>query len=104
MIIRISHTTDLGNIMLMYNSCVCGMIKNGIDQWDSSYPNADIILADIKARTYYVAEKNGVIVGGINIDENQDPTYLAIDWEDESNSFLVVHRLAVKEEKWGDGI
>ena len=104
MTIRRSHTADLGNIMLMYKSCVKGMLKNGITQWDNSYPNADIILADIKARTYYVAKKNGVIVGGINIDENQDHTYLTIDWEDKSNSFLVVHRLAVKEENWGDGI
>lgn len=102
--IRKANTSDIGNIMLMYKSCVKGMIANGIDQWDESYPNTDIILADIKARTYYIAEINGEIVGGINIDEKQDPTYLDINWEDKTNSFLVVHRLAVKEENWGDGV
>ena len=104
MIIRKANTADLGNIMLMYNSCVNGMLKNGIDQWDASYPNVDVIIVDLKARTYFVAEENGEIIGGINIDENQDKTYLTIDWADKKNQFLVVHRLAVVEEKWGDGI
>ena len=104
MIIRKANKSDLGNIMLMYNSCVNGMLKNGIDQWDSSYPNVDVILADLKARTYFVAEENGEIIGGINIDQNQDDTYLALDWEDKRNQFLVVHRLAVKVEFWNDGI
>ena len=65
MIIRKANTADLGNIMLMYNSCVNGMLKNGIDQWDASYPNVDVIIADLKARTYFVAEENGEIIGGI---------------------------------------
>jgi GNAT superfamily N-acetyltransferase len=104
MIIRKANTADLGSIMLMYKSCVKGMLKNGIDQWDESYPNADIILTDIKARTYFIAELNGEILGGINLDEKQDPTYLTIGWEDKKNNFLVVHRLAVKEESWGGGI
>ena len=95
--IRIAKKSDLENIMRMYNSCVNGMIKNGIDQWDESYPNKQIISEDIKAKTYYVLEIQEQVIGGINIDKNQDPTYLDIHWRDNSNSFLVVHRLAVKE-------
>ena len=104
MIIRKANKSDLGDIMLMYNSCVKGMIANSIDQWDETYPNSEIILSDLKARTYFVAEENGGIIGGINIDEKQDPTYLTIDWKDKSNQFLVVHRLAVKKEFWQIGI
>ena len=100
MIIRKAHKKDLNEIMNMYNSCVCGMMKNNIDQWDSSYPNKEIIRLDLEASTYYIAEIEKEIVGGINIDRKQDKTYLEIDWEDESDAFLVVHRLAVKEEFW----
>ena len=39
----------------MYKSCVNGMIKNGIDQWDETYPNSKIIKKDLEAMTYYVA-------------------------------------------------
>ena len=104
MIIRKAEILDLDNIMLMYKSCVNGMIKNSIDQWDATYPNAEVIMEDLIAHTYFVALENGVIIGGINIDQNQDKTYLTIDWEDKTNQFLVVHRLAVKVEFWSDGI
>ncbi|MDG2058778.1 MAG: hypothetical protein P8J34_01295, partial [Flavobacteriales bacterium] len=100
MIIRKANKTDLDNIMLMYKSCVKGMIANEIDQWDETYPNAGVIMEDLIAQTYFVAIENNVIIGGINIDLDQDKTYLDINWEDKSDSFLVVHRLGVKEEFW----
>ena len=102
--IRKAKKSDLENIMRMYNSCVNGMIKNGIDQWDENYPNRDIIEEDINSKTYYVLEIKEQLIGGINIDENQDKTYLDIPWKDNSNSFLVVHRLGVKEEFWNKKI
>ncbi len=104
MIIRKANKKDLTNIMLMYKSCVKGMIKNDIDQWDESYPNKEIIIKDLKAETYYVSEIEGKIIGGINIDTNQDKTYFTINWSDKSNAFLVVHRLAVKEEFWNQEV
>ena len=104
MIIRKANKTDLDSIMKMYKSCVTGMLENGIDQWDDTYPNTDIISEDLNVGTYYVAEIDGTIIGGINIDRNQDNTYLALDWEDKSDSFLVVHRLGVKEEFWNKKI
>ena len=99
--IRKAIVRDLNGIMLMYKSCVNGMLNNGIEQWDKKYPNANVILEDLKAMTYYVIEIDSSIVGGINIDKNQDKTYLEIDWKDNSDSFLVVHRLAVKENLFG---
>ena len=104
MIIRKAEISDLENIMLMYKSCVAGMVENGIDQWDETYPNDEIISEDLNVGTYYVAEMNETIIGGINIDKNQDDTYLALDWEDKSDSFLVVHRLGVKQELWNKKI
>ena len=104
MIIRKAEISDLENIMKMYKSCVAGMIANGIDQWDESYPNTEVIMRDLIAQTYFVAIENEIIIAGINIDQNQDDTYLALDGKDKKNQFLVVHRLAVKVEFWNDGI
>jgi len=102
--IRKAKISDLGNIMIMYKSCVKGMIANDIDQWDDTYPDIETINQDLEKQSYYVVEEKGEIIGGINIDQNQDKTYLDIDWEDKSNSFLVVHRLGVKEEFWNKKI
>ena len=90
--------------MLMYKSCVEGMLANNIDQWDKSYPNKDIIMQDLIAQTYFIVIEHNIIIAGINIDQNQDKTYLPLKWKDKKNQFLVVHRLAVKEFFWGKGI
>jgi GNAT superfamily N-acetyltransferase len=104
MIIRKAAKKDIEKIMKMYKSCISAMLEIGIDQWDVSYPNVEIITSDINAKTFYIAEINAQIIGGINIDQNQDKAYLDINWQDISNSFLVVHRLAVRKEFWNKSI
>jgi len=102
--IQKAKISDLEGIMAMYHSCVLGMIQNGIDQWDATYPNKQIIYNDLLAGTYFIAKEDNIIIGGINIDQEQDKTYLSINWGDKSNQFLVVHRLAVKRDFWGKSI
>ena len=99
--IRKANINDLKQIMLMYESCVSGMIENKIFQWDSSYPNQEVIMCDINSKTYYVATINNKIVGGVNLDKKQDVEYQSINWNDKRNTFLVVHRLAVCKHYWG---
>ena len=104
MIIRQAKISDIKSIMLMYKSCVSGMLENNITQWDKSYPNLEIIKLDVKRETYFVAEEENIIIGGINIDQNQDPKYLSVTWGDSSKDYLVVHRLAVKYDFWNKKI
>ncbi len=104
MIIRKAKINELDEIMNMYASCVDGMQKANIDQWDSTYPNRKIISEDIRNKSFYIFLINDKIIGGINIDKIQDKTYLDIEWKDKGNKFLVVHRLAVRQEFWKKGI
>ena len=104
MMIRKAKINELDEIMNMYTSCVDGMQKANIDQWDSTYPNRKIISKDIRNKTFYIFLINDEIIGGINIDKIQDKTYLDIKWKDKGNKFLVVHRLAVRQEFWKKGI
>ena len=104
MIIRLARKRDLHNIMKMYKSCVMGMIAHNITEWDNKYPNQEIILKDLKNKTYFVAEKNNEVIGGINIDKVQDEVYNTIKWNDKSEKFLVVHRLAVRAEFWNQNV
>ena len=102
--IRKAKINELDEIMNMYASCVDGMQKANIDQWDSTYPNRKIISEDIRNKSFYIFLINDKIIGGINIDKIQDKTYLDIEWKDKGNKFLVVHRLAVRQEFWKKGI
>ena len=38
-------------IMIIYKSCLSGMINVGIDQWDKEYPNKTIITTDINSES-----------------------------------------------------
>ena len=102
--IRQAKKTDLNAIMEVYDSCVKGMIKLGIDQWDETYPNREIIQQDLLIGDYYVGIIENEIVAGIKIDTVQDPTYLTINWTDKTNNFMVVHRLCSKTKVWSQGI
>ena len=104
MIIRKAKINELDEIMNMYASCVNGMQKANIDQWDSTYPNRKIISEDIRNKSFYIFLINDKIIGGINIDKIQDKTYLDVEWKDKGNKFLVVHRLAVRQDFWKKGI
>ncbi|MDB2675688.1 GNAT family N-acetyltransferase [Flavobacteriales bacterium] len=102
--IRKAQANELDQIMDVYRSCVKGMIELGIDQWDESYPNREVIKNDLEIGDYYVGILDGEIISGIKIDTKQDPTYLSIDWEDKTNNFMVVHRLCAKTKVWSQGV
>ena len=63
MIIKLAEIKKLNNIMDMYSSCVQGMINLGIDQWDETYPNKEIIKKDINEKCFYVGLIKNNIVG-----------------------------------------
>ena len=84
--IRKAKINELDEIMNMYTSCVDGMQKANIDQWDSTYPNRKIISEDIRNKSFYIFLINDKIIGGINIDKIQDKTYLDIEWKDKRRS------------------
>ena len=102
--IRKAKTNELNQIMEVYHSCVKGMIALGIDQWDESYPNRQVIEKDLEIGDYYVVIINNEIVSGIKINTKQDPTYLTIDCQDKTNNFMVVHRLCAKTSVWSKGV
>tara|TARA_B100001057_G_scaffold168011_1_gene168733 strand:- start:1267 stop:1770 length:504 start_codon:yes stop_codon:yes gene_type:complete len=104
MIIRKAKKYELDDIMQVYQSCVSGMIALGIDQWDESYPNREIIEQDLEIEDYYIGLIDNEIVAGIKIDSVQDPTYLTIDWADKTNNFMVIHRLCSKTKVWSQGV
>jgi GNAT superfamily N-acetyltransferase len=102
--IRLANKTELDAIMEVYASCVKGMLLLGIDQWDESYPNREIIKNDLEEQNYYLGLLNDEIVAGIKIDRIQDPTYLSINWHDKTDNFMVVHRLCSKTTVWSKGV
>mmetsp|Transcript_6745 Transcript_6745/g.8509 ORF Transcript_6745/g.8509 Transcript_6745/m.8509 type:complete len:178 (+) Transcript_6745:2-535(+) len=104
--VDVASAEDLDEIMNMYADCVKGMIADGIDQWDESYPNKDIIQNDIEEAKFYICKRksNNQIIAGMRIDQEQDSQYLQVVWEDDTSNFMVVHRLGSKSNERGIGV
>lgn len=90
--------------MDLISKCVQVMQAGGSDQWDDSYPNREIIAADIDQGSLFVCMDSGAIAGIIVLDENQAEQYGAVAWEERQGPHLVMHRLAVHPEFQGKGI
>ncbi|MDT3428376.1 ribosomal protein S18 acetylase RimI-like enzyme [Paenibacillus forsythiae] len=102
--IRKGKMEELEPIMELIAECVRVMREGGSDQWDETYPNAEVITGDIGRGTLYVFEEDGGLAGIIVLDENQAEQYGEIDWAQTEGPFLMMHRLAVHPKVQGKGI
>lgn len=88
----------------MVARCVSAMQAQGIDQWDDVYPNAEILREDVRSKTLFVAEREGVIVGAVCLNDAQPEQYRSVPWRCPDDHPLVVHRLCVHPGHQGQGI
>lgn len=91
-------------MIAILRQCAADMQANGIDQWDSEYPVADRIHADIATGTAWVYIEDGQVCGMFIMDENQPTEYQAVEWRLAASRIAVIHRLAVKPTHHRQGI
>lgn len=75
-----------------------------IDQWTEDYPDREVIRKDLENRNMYLLVNEGEIAAIAVLDQNQEPEYQVIPWQDKAGDFLVVHRLCVNPDFQGKGI
>lgn len=108
--IRKSEIKDIPKIMEIIGQAVESLKKRGVDQWQNGYPNEEAMKADIAKSISYVAclIENGEeqIVGTAAISFEPEPTYAGIYdgyWREDA-PYVVIHRIATKENMKGRGI
>lgn len=102
--IRKGHAEDKLLIMEVIQNAVFDMDSKGIYQWDSIYPNVDVINDDIGEGNLYVYDDCGIVKGIIVLNEYQDDEYGDVEWVFNSGEQLVVHRLCIDPRYQGQGI
>lgn len=103
----ISHgeLDEIDEIIALTKACGLHMRENGIDQWDENYPDRASIQTDLETKTLFAYREEGVVLGIVVLNENQDEEYAEIKWStNDQNRNLVVHRLAVHPNQQGKGI
>ncbi len=102
--IRNACLEDKTAILAIIRNAIIDMELKGIHQWDSIYPNEEIINNDLRSGHLYVYLDNGNIMGIMVLNEHQDIEYESIDWKYDSGRHLIVHRLCIDPRFQGQGI
>lgn len=95
---------DLDSLMDLFSSVVKHLRQNGNYQWDSQYPNGDIIRDDLEKGCLYGIVEDSNYIGTITINEQQEAEYLTLKWDDTKGKFLCIHRLVIHPKYQGKGI
>ena len=84
---------DAKNVFDVFSKATSKLCNFGIQQWDSIYPNIDVIREDIKKGQMYILCLNGKIAAcGVINDEEEG--YENGDWQFGTN-YRVIHRFCV---------
>jgi ribosomal protein S18 acetylase RimI-like enzyme len=105
--IRRALVSDVPPIMELIRQIVPLMRAAGNQQWDDTYPNAEVFLDDIALHQLWLAEAvdghTPQLAGLAALTTDQSPEYAQVGW-DLAEAALVVHRLAVSPAFRGQGV
>lgn len=102
--IKKGSINDKTSIMSMIRAVVADMEANGIYQWDSIYPNEEVIENDLNEGQLYVFVEDNNIKSIMVLNTNQDREYEEVDWKYNSGEQLVVHRLCIDPQFQRQGV
>lgn len=102
---RLATKSDIPYILVIIRQAQENFRLAQIDQWQNGYPNEEVIQNDIdRQQSFVLVDKNQIIATAM-ITWSNDPNYAQIEGEwITPNPYVVVHRLAVLEDRKGQNI
>ena len=91
----LAQREDLNTVMSIFTDATNEMNRSGIYQWDSIYPNINIIEEDIKKEQLYMGIYEGNIVSAYVLNQEHDEQYNNGAWNYPNSTYYVLHRLCV---------
>ena len=104
--LRKSTEQDIPEIMNIIKEAQNYFKQNHINQWQNNYPNIQTVLTDIKNGYGYVLLEDDIIIATVSISFDGEKNYEKImdgNWLS-FGDYVVLHRLAVKNDCKGKGI
>ncbi|MDZ7671853.1 MAG: GNAT family N-acetyltransferase [Halanaerobiales bacterium] len=100
-IFRLATDKDFKNIFNLYIECTRELNKQGIIQWDESYPTKEIIKNNIDKNYQFVYIKDDNLIGTFVLSEVKDEYWQKINWSEDN--FIGLHLLAISPEYQNKG-
>ena len=103
--LRPAKAEDLAHLDGVLERVLEQMQAQGLNQWDHHYPTRDLFRSDLEQGWLLVAaEKEGALPSAsLCLNREQEPEYAGVDWQLQSESVHVVHRLMVDPAAEGHG-
>lgn len=95
MIFRKASLEDIESIGHLIEMARKSLRDDGIDQWQKTNPNEDIIREQIEKDDAYVFDKEGKVLAYAYVFDGVDPCYNIHEGKFKSDSYLVIHTLMV---------
>ena len=102
---RKANSEDLIQIWKILQQGIASRKKDGSNQWQDGYPNAEVVQNDIDKEVGYVLTEGNSIIGYCAILINDEPEYANIEGNWLTNEdFVVFHRVAISENHLGKSL
>lgn len=103
---RLATVTDLPAVMGIVAEARQFLHDRGIPQWQDGYPDQQIFEQDISRQALYVGILDQQVVMMLTLLSGPDPNYAKIDdaWQQSSDQYLVMHRIALTRTVSGQGL
>lgn len=101
---RKAFCSDLPVIQNFVDKAKTVMEAQGIPQWDEVYPTEYDFGGDVDKNELYIGEIEGKPAVCFTLNQWQDNDYLKVEWKNNGNDFMVIHRLCVNPDFQGKGI
>ena len=99
-----AQETDKDAVMELFDVAKEDMAEKGIGQWDELYPSIADVGEDIKEGTLTLVKQGKNLTAVYTINRKQDSAYKFGDFKDNSDNYVVLHRLCVNPKYQGMGI
>ncbi|GFZ27139.1 GNAT family N-acetyltransferase [Lactobacillus corticis] len=103
--LRLVKPNELDQAMAIINDAKQHLADQGVDQWQTGYPDEGHIKADIDKKAAYFVTDGIDLLGYVCADFSGEPAYEKLQgtWQT-SDQYVVIHRLAFSEKARGRGL
>lgn len=103
--LRLTKLEEIETAISIINSAKQHLKEQGIDQWQTGYPDYNCIHQDITDGKGFFVVDGDIIMGYLCVDYDREPAYDSLDgkWQTDEK-YVVVHRMAFTENARGKRI
>lgn len=82
-------------VMYLLQHCIEDFNKNSVYQWNVAYPDYNRLLTEVESNSLFIIKHKGVCIGTITLSPEQDSVFESINWKNNTDTFVVIKRIAV---------